>query len=117
MRRRPIFGSQGSLKDRFGIDVAAGEHHDRGLALDVDAAGENGGKGDGAAGLDHQLQFAEGEGNRRQRLVVGHRDGARVVGPVDGEAESPGDGASSASQIEPAVAAFATMRPSASERP
>ena len=39
------------------------------LPLGIDAAGEQRGKADGAAGLDHQLQFAIGEGDRRCRLL------------------------------------------------
>src|SRR6476469_5060447 len=49
------------LCEQVGVDIAAGEHDDDVLALGVDAACEQHGEADGAAGLDHQLQLAIGK--------------------------------------------------------
>src|SRR5690349_14162378 len=52
------------LCKQVGIDIAARQNDDDVLALGVDAAGEQRGEANGAAGLDHELQLAIGEGDR-----------------------------------------------------
>ena len=56
--------------EQLGVDIAAGQHRDHDLALDVELAGEQRRKPDGAAGLDHQLELAERERDRAADLVV-----------------------------------------------
>ena len=44
------------------------------LSSRIDPAGQQRGEADGAAGLDHQLQFAVGERDRRSNFCVGNAD-------------------------------------------
>ena len=59
---------------QLGVDVAAGQHRDHDLALDVELAREQRRKPDGAAGLDHELQLAERKRDRAADLVVARDD-------------------------------------------
>ena len=66
---RFVFSSSGhQLGVQIRIDIAAGEHDDDVLASRVDPAGQQRGKADRTARLDHELQFAEGKGRPRRRL-------------------------------------------------
>ena len=71
MRQRPL--------KNIGIDVTTGKDDDNRPASDLDAACHHGRKRHGAAGLENELQFAEGVGHRGKRLAVVNRDGARTV--------------------------------------
>ena len=72
---------------------------------------------DRAARLDHQLELAEGKGDRGGHLLVAHggavrRPATRLISKVS----SPGVCAISASQIVPVSAALRSRRPLLNER-
>src|SRR5262245_21070773 len=73
--------------EQLGIDVAAGEHGDRDLALDVDLARKQRGERDRAARLHHQLELAESEGHGGGDLLVADRGALPDQGAVDLEGE------------------------------
>ena len=56
------------LRVQIRIHIAAGENDDDVLAARIDAACKKRGEADRAAGLDHELQFAEGKADRGGRL-------------------------------------------------
>ena len=74
LRMERFLGDQ--LCEQIGVDIAAGENDDDVLALGVEAAVEQRGETNGAAGLDHELQLAIGKGDRRGDFLVGSRDAA-----------------------------------------
>ena len=61
------------------------------LPRDVDPAGQQGGEADRAAGLDHQLQFAVGIGDRGADFRIGRGDALRQQLAVDRERHLAGD--------------------------
>src|SRR5438874_687417 len=69
------------------IDVAAGEHHHDGLALDVELRRRQSGQPDGAARLDHQLEMGRRIAHRLRGLLVGdgNRAGERVAVDLEGD--------------------------------
>src|SRR5438093_11267378 len=52
------------------VHIAAGENDDDVPALGIDAAGEQRGKPNGAARLDHELQLAIGKGDCSRDLFI-----------------------------------------------
>ena len=62
--------------EQASVDIAAGKNDRDRLPGHVEPARQEGGESDGAAGLDHQLQLMEGEGDRGKRFGVADRDGA-----------------------------------------
>ena len=68
--------SASARASRLAVDIAAGQDDGDRLAARVEPARQERGEGDGAAGLDHQLQLMEGKGDRGKRFGVADRDGA-----------------------------------------
>ena len=63
--------------EQLGVDIAARQHADHDLALDVELAGEQRRETDCAAGLDHELELAERERDRAADLGVAGGDRPR----------------------------------------
>src|SRR5262245_52618461 len=70
-------GSRDQLVEQLGIDIAAGEHRDGDLALDVYLAREQRRERDRTAGLDNELELAECKRDRLRDLLIA--DGGTVA--------------------------------------
>src|ERR1044072_2166870 len=73
--------------EQLRIDVAAGQHRHHDLAFDVELAAEQRREPDGAAGLDHELELAEGEGDRLPDLLVARGDALAHEPAIDLEGD------------------------------
>src|ERR1700680_3389127 len=75
------------LDEHLAVDIAAGGDDGHGLARCVKLAAEHRGRRRGAAGLDHQLELGEGDGDGAQHLLVADREPAGEEAAVDGEGD------------------------------
>src|SRR5262245_40164605 len=69
------------------IDVAPGEDRDRDLALHIDLAREERGKGSRTAGLHHQLELAESKCNGRGHFLIADSGTGSHQFAVDGKSQ------------------------------
>src|SRR5206468_12906298 len=84
------WGSRHQAMEYVAIDIAAGEHRDRDLALDIDLARHQHGERDRAARLDHELQSTERKSDRARDLVLARAHALAHERAIDRKGELAG---------------------------